>query len=163
MRQTIAFQATGFNCSPVSVEVDDDQPVEEDALPVALLALESGPNVVLTLPLSTSDGENMMNAFTQAEPYRQDMQDTGTWEPQPSGLPEGLFWALQPNVVGVSVTPPQDTPEGVVPHWTLAFDDQDGSQVQVAVSDAMCVQIVRALADVANGEIAEAAEDGDDT
>lgn len=161
MRQTIAFQATGFNCSPVTVEVDPEQPVEEDALPVALLALESGPNVVLTLPLSTSDGENMMNAFTQAEPYRQEVPDTGAWEPQPSGLPDGLFWALQPNVVGVSVTPPQDTDEGVVPHWTLAFDDQDGSQVQVAVGDAMCVQIVRALADVASGDIADQpADDG---
>lgn len=155
MRQTIAFQATGFNCSPVQVENDPDEPVEEDALPVALLALESGQNVVLTLPLSTSDGENMMNAFTQAEPYRQEIQDAGQWEPQPSGLPEGLFWALQPTVVGVSVTPPQVTDDGVVPHWTLAFDDEDGSQVQVAVSDAMCVQIVRSLADVANGEIGE--------
>lgn len=162
MRQTIAFQATGFNCSPVQVEVEGDEPVEEDALPVALLALESGPNVVLTLPLSTSDGENMMNAFTQAEPYRQEIQDAGLWEPQPSGLPEGIFWALQPNVIGVSVTPPQVTGEGVVPHWTLAFDDQDGSQVQVAVSDAMCVQIVRALADVASGDIAAAAADDDE-
>lgn len=159
MRQTIAFQATGFNCSPVQVEFDPDEPVDEDALPVALLALESGPNVVLTLPLSTADGESVMNAFSQAEPHRQDVPDAGLWEAQPSGLPEGLFWALQPAVVGVSVTPPQITEDGVVPHWTLAFDDEDGSQVQVAVSDAMCVQIVRALADVANGEIGSA--DGD--
>ncbi len=63
---------------------------------MALLAFESGPNVVLTLPLATSDAENMMNAFTQAEPYRQEIPDAGNWEPQPSGLPEGLFWALQP-------------------------------------------------------------------
>ena len=53
----------------------------------------------------------------------------------------------------MSVTPPQQTAEGLVPHWTLAFDDEDGSQVQVAVSDAMCVQIVRALAQVAHGEL----------
>jgi hypothetical protein len=39
-----------------------------------------------------------------------------------------------------------------VPHWTLAFDDEDGSQVQIAVSDPMCVQVVRALAQVAHGE-----------
>jgi hypothetical protein len=154
MRQTIAFQATGFDCSPVQVEVEDGaQDVDESALPVALLAFESGPNVVLTLPLATSDGESMMNAFTQAEPYRQEIADAGNWQPQPSGLPEGLFWALQPSVVGVSVTPPQQTAEGLVPHWTLAFDDEDGSQVQVAVSDAMCVQIVRALAQVAHGEL----------
>jgi hypothetical protein len=154
MRQTIAFQATGFDCSPVQVEVDEDaEDIDESALPVALLAFESGPNVVLTLPLATSDGESMMNAFTQAEPYRQQITDAGNWQPQPSGLPEGLFWALQPSVVGVSVTPPQQTAEGLVPHWTLAFDDEDGSQVQVAVSDAMCVQIVRALAQVAHGEL----------
>jgi hypothetical protein len=140
MRQTIAFQATGFDCSPVEVEVDEDAgEVDEAALPVALLAFESGPNVVLTLPLATTDAENMMNAFTQAEPYRQEMADAGNWQPQPAGLPEGLFWALQPSVVGVSVTPPQQTPDGLVPHWTLAFDDEDGSQVQIAVSDPMCV------------------------
>lgn len=159
MRQTIAFQATGFSCQPVQVEVEEGQEVDQDALPVALLALESGPNVVLTLPLSTTDGENMMNAFTQAEPYRQDIPDAGQWEPQPSGMPEGIFWALQPNVVGVSVTPPQQAPDGVVPHWTLAFDDEDGSQVQVAVSDGLCVQVVRALAQVANGEIGTDADE----
>ena len=105
-----------------------------------------------SLPLAASDAENMMNAFTQAEPHRQDIPDAGSWEPQPAGLSEGLFWALQPSVVGVSVTPPQQTPDGLVPHWTLAFDDEDGSQVQIAVSDPMCVQIVRALAGVAHGE-----------
>ena len=116
MRQTIAFQATGFDCSPVQVQVEEDAgEIDESALPVALLAFESGPNVVLTLPLATSDGESMMNAFTQAEPYRQAITDAGNWQPQPSGLPEGLFWALQPSVVGVSVTPPQQTAEGLVP------------------------------------------------
>ena len=154
MRQTIAFQATSFNCSPVEVEIDDNgEPPDPDALPVALLAFESGPNMVLTLPLATSDGENLMNAFTQAEPHRQEIPNAGDWQPMPSGLPEGLFWALQPNVVGVSVTPPQQTADGLIPHWTLAFDDEDGSQVQIAVSDPMCVQIVRALAGVARGEI----------
>ena len=159
MRQTIAFQATGFDCSPVTVEIDEHgEAPDPEALPVALLAFESGPNVVLTLPLATADAENMMNAFTQAEPFRQEMGDAANWEPQPSGLPEGLFWALQPNVVGVSVTPPQNTADGLVPHWTLAFDDEDGSQVQIAVSDPMCVQIVRALADVAQGKIGEPEE-----
>jgi hypothetical protein len=154
MRQTIAFQATGFDCSPVEVEVEEGaEDVDEAVLPVALLAFESGPNVVLTLPLATADAENMMNAFTQAEPYRQEIADAGNWQPQPSGLPEGLFWALQPSVVGVSVTPPQQTPDGLVPHWTLAFDDEDGSQVQIAVSDPMCVQVVRSLAQVAHGEL----------
>jgi hypothetical protein len=154
MRQTIAFQATGFECSPIEVELEDDDgaSLEEGDLPVALLAFESGANVVLTLPLAMGDAENMMNAFTQAEPFRESMPHAQGWEPQPSGLPEGLFWALQPTVVGVSVTPPQETAEGLVPHWTLAFDDEDGSQVQIAVSDPMCVQVVRALAQVAHGE-----------
>lgn len=160
MRQTIAFQATAFTCSPVSVELDPDQAVEEGELPVAVLAFESGPNVVLTLPLSTADAESLLNAFTEAEPHRQDIPDAGLWEPQPAGLPEGLFWALQPSVVGVSVTPPQEMPEGLVPHWTLVFEDEDGGQVQVAVGDGMSVQVVRGLADTANGELA-APGDGD--
>ena len=73
-----------------------------------------------------------------------------------------MFWAITPEVVGMSVTPPQVTPDGIVPHWTLAFDDQDGSQVQMAVSDAMCVNVIRALAQVANGELElPGAEDAD--
>lgn len=153
MRQTIAFQATGFDCSPVQVEVEEgSEDLDEAVLPVALLAFESGPNVVLTLPLAASDAENMMNAFTQAEPHRQDIPGAGEWQPQPAGLSEGIFWALQPSVVGVAVTPPQTTDDGLVPHWTLAFDDEDGSQVQIAVSDPMCVQIVRSLAEVAHAD-----------
>jgi hypothetical protein len=154
MRQTIAFQATGFEASPVQVEIEDNAEVpEEGAIPVALLAFESGGSLVLTLPVGSTDAENMMNAINQAEPMRQSVPEAGSWEPQSAGIPAGMIWALTPTVVGVSVTPPQQTPEGPVPHWTLAFDDEDGSQVQVAVSDAMCVQIVRALAQVARGEL----------
>ena len=117
MRQTIAFQATGFDCSPVQVEIDENgEPPDPESLPVALLAFESGPNVVLTLPLATSDAENMMNAFTQAEPYRQEIPDAGNWEPQPSGLPEGLFWALQPTRRGrVGHPAAADAPTGWCP------------------------------------------------
>jgi hypothetical protein len=158
MRQTIAFQATGFECQPVQVEVaEGSEAPEPDTIPVAMLVFQSGPNVVLTIPLSESDAENMMNAFTEAEPHRQSMPDTD-WQPQPAGLSEGMFWALSPAVVGISVTPPQGTPDGVVPHWTLAFDDQDGSEVQIAVSDPMCVQVVRALAGVAHGSDEETTE-----
>jgi hypothetical protein len=158
VRQTIRFEATGFSVSPVEVEVPDGaEPPEEGTLPVALLAFEGGQSVVLTLPIGETDAENMMTAFTQAEPYRQAMEGV-EWEPTAGGLPGGMFWALAPNVVGVSVTPPQATPEGVIPHWTLAFDDEDGSQVQVAVGDALCVQVVRALAQVAHGELPSAGE-----
>jgi hypothetical protein len=154
MRQTIAFQATGFEASPVQVEIEDNAEVpDEGAIPVALLAFESGGSLVLTLPVGSTDAENMMNAINQAEPMRQSVPEAQAWEPQSAGIPAGMIWALTPTVIGVSVTPPQQTPEGPVPHWTLAFDDEDGSQVQVAVSDAMCVQIVRALAQVARGEL----------
>jgi hypothetical protein len=154
MRQTIRFEATGFGISPVEVEVPDGaEPPEEGALPVALMSFEGGNSVVLSLPIATNDAEGMMNAFSQAEPYRQSLPpEVGTWEPT-TAEPTGIFWALTPTVVGVSVTPPQVTPEGVIPHWTLAFDDEDGSQVQVAVGDALCVQVVRALAQVAHGEL----------
>jgi hypothetical protein len=153
MRQTIAFQATGFDCQPFEVEVPEgEEAPEEETLPVAILAFQSGNNLLMTVPLATGDAANLMNAFTDAEPHRESLPDVQTWQPSPSGLPDGIFWALTPNVIGVSVTPPQATPEGGVPHWTLTFDDEDGSQVQIAVSDATCVQVVRALAQVAHGE-----------
>ncbi|MCB0873668.1 MAG: hypothetical protein H6531_04450 [Actinobacteria bacterium] len=160
MRQTIAFQATGFDCQPVEVDPEDTEPgTDPDDLPTAVLVFQSGANVVLTVPLSESDAENMMNAFTEAEPHRANVPEV-QWEPQPAGLPEGMFWMLSPAVVGIAVTPPQSTPEGVVPHWTLAFDDPEGSQVQVAVGDAMCVQVVRMLAQVAHGELGNDAQNG---
>lgn len=153
MRQTIAFQATGFDCQPFEMEVPDgEEPPDAETLPVAILAFQSGNNLLMTVPLATGDAANLMNAFTDAEPHRESLPDVQSWQPSPSGLPDGIFWALTPNVIGVSVTPPQSTPEGGVPHWTLTFDDEDGSQVQIAVSDATCVQVVRALAGVAHGE-----------
>jgi hypothetical protein len=63
-----------------------------------------------------------------------------------------MFWMLAPAVVGISVTPPQATPEGVIPHWTLTFEDADGSQVQIAVSDAITVQMIRGLSDAVNAD-----------
>ncbi len=161
MRQTIAFQATAFDCQVVQVDADPGDDNDPDAVPVAVLVFQSGQNVVLTVPVSASDAENMMNAFTEAEPHRGQIPEGMEWEPQPSGLPEGLFWMLSPAVVGIAVTPPQVTPDGIVPHWTLAFDDPEGSQVQVAVSDAMCVQVVRNLALAAHGEL-QAPEPGGD-
>ena len=75
MRQTIRFDAVRFDCSPVEVEVPDDaEPPEEGALPVALLTFESG-SIVLSLPVATNDAEGLMNAFTQAEPYRASVGD----------------------------------------------------------------------------------------
>lgn len=160
MRQTIAFQATGFDCQPFEVEAAEGEELDEETRPVAILAFQSGGNLLMTVPLAVGDAANLMNAFTEAEPHRESLPDVQSWQPSPSGLPDGLFWALTPNVVGVSVTPPQATPEGGVPHWTLAFDDEDGSQIQIAVGDALCVQVVRALAQVAHeGSEDDPAED----
>ena len=176
MRQTIAFQATGFDCQPFNVGIEAEEGQDPSTMPVAILAFESGGNVMMSVPLGVGDAGNLMKAFTDAEPHRESLPDSNDWEPLPAGLPEGLFWALTPNVTGVSVTPPQATPQGGVPHWTLTFDDADGSQIQIAVGDAMCVQVIRSLAEVANreeegGEIADGDEadaefeeidDGDD-
>ncbi|MCU0308837.1 MAG: hypothetical protein MUE51_13940 [Thermoleophilia bacterium] len=162
MRQTIAFQATGFDLQPVQVEVAEGaEPPEEGSLPVALMAFQGGPSLVVTMLIGTTDAENMMNAFTEAEPMRAQLPpEAQNWEPEPTVLPGGMFWAVTPEVVGMSVTPPQATPDGIVPHWTLAFDDADGSQVQMAVSEAMCVNVVRGLAQVAHGELVMPDEDG---
>ncbi len=161
MRQTIAFQATGFDCQPFNVGVEAQEGQDPATMPVAILAFESGGNVMMSVPLGVGDAGNLMKAFTDAEPHRESLPDASDWEPVPAGLPEGLFWALTPNVTGVSVTPPQATPQGGVPHWTLTFDDADGSQIQIAVGDAMCVQVIRSLADVANREEEEGGETDD--
>ncbi len=154
MRQTIGFHATNFDCQPVEFEIPEGEEAPEPGTePAAMLVFEGGANVVLTVPISLTDAEGMMGAFTQAEPMRQTLPPEAiNWQPQNVGLPEGMFWVLNPQLVGMSVTPPQHMPDGLVPHWTLAFQDADESQVQVAVSDAMCVQIIRALAKVAHGE-----------
>lgn len=154
MRQTIGFHATNFDCQPVEFEIPEgEDPPEEGTEPAAMLVFEGGGNVVLTVPISVTDAEGMMGAFTQAEPMRQTLPPEAiNWQPQNVGLPEGMFWVLNPQLTGMSVTPPQQMPDGLVPHWTLAFQDADESQVQVAVSDAMCVSIIRALAQVAHGE-----------
>lgn len=154
MRQTIGFHATNFDCQPVEFEIPEgEDPPEAGTEPAAMLVFEGGGNIVLTVPISVTDAEGMMGAFTQAEPMRQTLPPEAiNWQPQNVGLPEGMFWVLNPQLTGMSVTPPQQMPDGLVPHWTLAFQDADESQVQVAVSDAMCVSIIRALAQVAHGE-----------
>lgn len=159
MRQTIAFQATAFEAQPVQVDIDpNDGDVDPEATPVVVLVFQSGPNVVLTVPMSVTDASNTMNAFGEAEPHRGQLPDV-QWEPQPAGLSEGMFWMLAPAVVGISVTPPQATPEGVIPHWTLTFEDADGSQVQIAVSDAITVQMIRGLSDAVNADDEDESED----
>ena len=154
MRQTIGFHATHFECLPVEFEVPEgDDPPEPGTEPAGMMRFIGGDNIILNIPISRTDAEGMMGAFTQAEPMRQSLPPEAiNWQPQNVGLPEGMFWEISPNLVGMSVTPPQQMEQGLVPHWTLAFQDQDESQVQVAVSDGICVRIIRALAQVAHGE-----------
>lgn len=159
MRQVIRFEAVNFEFGPVEVEVPDDaEAPEEGSVPVAVMVFDGG-SVQVQVPLTTQDADGLMGAFTQAEPYRASMPDDHGWEALPVQVPGRLFWVLTPAIVGVSVTPPQSTDEGIIPFWQLAFDDADGSQVQVAVSDAMCVQVIRALADIAHGEVPPAGGD----
>jgi hypothetical protein len=63
------------------------------------------------------------------------------------------------SLVGAAVTPPHVQDEGqIVPHWTMGLQDADGSSIQVALSDAMSVTVIRALADIANGALGDADE-----
>lgn len=164
MRQTVGFHATTFDCHPVEFEVPEgEEGPEPGSEPAAMLRFVGGENMILNIPISVTDAEGMMNAFTQAEPMRQTLPTEAiNWRPDNVGLPEGMFWELTPHLIGMSVTPPQQLDHGLVPHWTLAFQDEDESQVQVAVSDAMCVQIIRALAQVSSGEFNATEVAGDD-
>jgi hypothetical protein len=152
---TVGFHATDFNCHGDFEVAESDEPIEPGAQPAAILEFIGGTNMVMQLPISREDAEGMLGAFTQAEPMRQQLPpDVLNWTPENVGLPEGIFWVLHPQITGMAVTPPQQMPDGLTrPHWTLAFQEEDQSEVQVAVSDAMCVRIVRALAQVSNGEI----------
>ena len=166
MRQTIGFHATTFDCQPVEYEIPEgEEGPEPGTEPAAMLRFVGGENIILNIPISVTDAEGMMGAFTQAEPMRQSLPPEAiNWQPDNVGLPEGMFWELSPHLVGMSVTPPQQLDHGLVPHWTIAFQDEDESQVQVAASDAMCVQIIRALAQVSHGEFGptQASSDDDD-
>jgi hypothetical protein len=156
VRQIIRFEAVTFDFGPVDVEVPEgEEAPAEGTVPVGVLLFDGG-SVQVQVAITEQDAEGLMGAFTQAEPYRASMPEDHGWEPAPAELPGRVFWVMTPAVVGVSVTPPQTTDDGIIPFWQLAFDDQDGSQVQVAVSDAMCVQVIRALADIVN-----AADQGD--
>jgi hypothetical protein len=155
MRQMIVFQATDFAWSPVEVEVetpDGGEAPDPQTIPVAVLEFRGGPSVLLQVFVSRNDAEGVMNAMTESEPMRVTIPEGQAFQPEPTVLPAGMFLALNPEVVGVSVTPPHEGEQGLVNHWLLAFQDADGSQVQAAISDGQSVQLVRALADIAHGE-----------
>lgn len=153
MRQMIVFQATDFAWSPVEVEVEvaeGGEAPDAETIPVAVIELRGGPSLMLQVFLSRQDAEGIMNAISEAEPMRVPVPEGAAFQPEPTVLPAGLFIALNPEVVGVSVTPPHQSDQGLVSHWLLAFQDADGSQVQVAISDATSVLLIRALADISN-------------
>lgn len=71
-----------------------------------------------------------------------------------------LFGVNIESLVGAAVTPPHMNDEvGIVPHWTVQLQDADGSSVQVAVSDALCVTIIRALSQIAAGQLSDGEDD----
>ena len=164
MRHTIAFQATGFQAAPVDVEIevpDGEEGPEPEQIPSAILVFLGGPSVQVSAFVSRQDAENLMNAFTQAEPMRGDMPaEAQGWEPEETVLPAAMLFGVNiESLVGAAVTPPHVNPEvGVVPHWTVQLQDADGSSAQVAVSEALCVTVIRTLSQIAAGEL----EGGDD-
>lgn len=169
MVQQISFQATHFGVQPIEVDIDalreqmgPDAPEPDlDELPVAALIFNGGPQVALNIAVSRGAAEGVMNAFTQAEGSRGNIPKID-WQPTPAFLP-GLTLVLSPALVSLEVTPPHQGEQGVVPFWALAVADPEGSQVQVQFSDAMSVQVVRALAQIAHGELdAGGDDDGDD-
>lgn len=168
MRQTIAFQATGFEIGPLDVEIEvpegEEAPAPEQ-IPSAIMVFQGGPSVMASAFISKQDAENLMGAFTEAEPMRGELPpEAQAWEPEGTLLPAAMLMGVNiETLVGAAVTPPHVNPEGVVPHWTIGLQDADGSSVQVAVSDALCVTIIRMLAKVVNDELDELVAEDEDT
>ncbi len=164
MRHTIAFQATGFEAGPVDVQIEvpeGEEAPDPEQIPSAIIAFLGGPSVQATAFVSRQDAENVMGAFTQAESLRGQMPpEAALWEPEPTVLPASMMFGVNvESLAGAAITPPhvQDGGE-IIPHWTVGLQDADGSSIQVAVSDALSVTIIRALADIANGTLAAADE-----
>lgn len=168
MVQQISFQATHFGVQTVEVALEalreqmgpDAPPPDMDELPVAALIFNGGSQLALNVAVSRQAAEGVMNAFTQAEGARGNIPKID-WQPTPAFMP-GLTMVLSPALVSLEVTPPHEGPEGVLPYWSLAVVDPEGSQVQVQFSDAMSVQVVRALAQIAHGELDTGSDDEDD-
>jgi len=166
VRHTIAFQATAFQAAPVDVQIevpDGEEAPEPEQIPEAIMVFLGGPSVQVSAFVSRQDAANLMDAFTQAEPMRGDMPpDAQNWEPEETVLPAAMLFGVNiESLVGAAVTPPHVNPEvGIVPHWTIQLQDADGSSAQLAVSDALCVTIIRTLSQIANGELEEADEGG---
>ena len=164
MRHTIAFQATGFEAGPVDVQIEvpeGEEGPEPNQIPSAIVAFLGGPSIQATAFISQVDAENIMGAFTQAESMRGQMPaEAASWEPEPTVMPAAMLFGVNiESLVGAAVTPPHIQDEGqIVPHWTVGLQDADGSSIQVAVSDALSVTIIRALADIANGTLGEGDE-----
>ena len=164
MRHTIAFQATGFEAGPVDVQIEvpeGEEGPEPNQIPSAIIAFLGGPSVQATAFVSQMDAENIMGAFTQAESMRGQMPpEAQSWEPEDTVLPAAMLFGVNiESLVGAAVTPPHVQETGqIVPHWTVGLQDADGSSVQVAISDALSVTVIRALADIANGSLGEGDE-----
>jgi hypothetical protein len=159
VRHTIAFQATGFQAAPVDVQIEvpegEEGPTPEQ-IPTAVIVFLGGPSVQASAFVSPQDAENIMGAFTQAEPMRGEMPpEAQAWEPEGTVLPAAMLYGINiESLVGAAVTPPHVNPEvGIVPHWTVQLQDADGSSAQVAVSDALCVTVIRSLSQIAAGEL----------
>jgi len=164
VRHTIAFQATGFQAGPVDVQIEVPEGEEgptPDQIPEAFIAFLGGPSMQVSTFVSRQDAENLMGAFTEAEPMRGNMPaEAQGWEPEETVLPAAMLYGVNiESLVGAAVTPPHVNPEvGIVPHWTVQLQDADGSSAQVAVSDALCVTVIRTLSQIAAGEL----DDGGD-
>jgi hypothetical protein len=164
VRHTIAFQATGFQAGPVDVQIEvpegEEGPTPEQ-IPSAVIVFLGGPSVQVSAFVSRQDAENLMGAFTEAEPMRGDMPpEAQGWEPEETTLPAAMLYGVNiESLVGAAVTPPHVNPEvGIVPHWTVQLQDADGSSAQVAVSDALCVTVIRTLSQIASGELEDAGD-----
>ncbi len=166
VRHTIAFQATGFQAAPVEVQIEipeGEEGPDPEQIPSAILVFLGGPSVQVSAFVSQQDAGNLMSAFTEAEPMRGEMPpEAQQWEPEATVLPAAMLYGVNiESLVGAAVTPPHVNPEmGIVPHWTVQLQDADGSSAQVAVSDALCVTIIRTLSQVANGELEADDDDG---
>ncbi|WP_217925048.1 hypothetical protein [Miltoncostaea oceani] len=139
MRQTFSFHITGYELHVVEIEEALPTDVSADELPTHYLALASGPNMAVSVPLAAGHATELAGAIAIAG--KDVPADLPHWEPTPALAAPAFAWAITAIPTAVSLR----APEPGTPHWSLIVDDIDGGQLDLALSDALMGELAEDL------------------